>query len=131
FVTGANLGVPNVTVVLRKAYGLGAQAMATGTFTAPQATVAWPTGEIGAMGLEGAVKLGFRRELAAADDPDSLLDHLITEAHEPTKALNFASVFEIDDVIAPADTRRWILAAIRANVPPAGVRPRHRYVDPW
>jgi len=131
FVTGANLGVPNVTVVLRKAYGLGAQAMATGTFTAPHATVAWPTGEIGAMGLEGAVKLGFRRELAAAEDPEVLLDHLIAQAYEHSKALNIASVFEIDDVIDPADTRRWILAAIRANRPSAGVRPRHRYVDPW
>ena len=68
FVTGANLTVPIVTVMLRKAYGLGAQAMAGGTLTAPVATVAWPTGELGPMGLEGAVKLGFRRELDAAGD---------------------------------------------------------------
>jgi acetyl-CoA carboxylase carboxyltransferase component len=130
FVTGANLGVPNVTVVLRKAYGLGAQAMATGTFTAPRATVAWPTGEIGAMGLEGAVKLGFRRELAAAEDPAATLDFLIARAYEHAGALNVASVFEIDDVIDPADTRRWILAALRTNHPtPAS--PRRRYVDPW
>jgi acetyl-CoA carboxylase carboxyltransferase component len=128
FVTGANLGVPNVTVVLRKAYGLGAQAMATGTFTAPTATIAWPTGEIGAMGLEGAVKLGYRRELDSAEDRDALLDQLIARAYEHSKALNIASVFEIDDVIDPADTRRWILAAIRTNV---GVRDRRRYVDPW
>ncbi len=128
FVTGANLEVPAVTVVLRKAYGLGAQAMATGTFTAPRATVSWPTGEIGAMGLEGAVKLGFRRELAAADDPEAMLDHLISQAYEHSKALNIASVFEIDDVIDPVDTRRWILAAIRTNQ--TGPRTR-RYVDPW
>jgi acetyl-CoA carboxylase carboxyltransferase component len=128
FVTGANLGVPNVTVVLRKAYGLGAQAMATGTFTAPTATIAWPTGEVGAMGLEGSVKLGYRRELDAAEDRDALLEQLIERAYEHGKALNVASVFEIDDVIDPADTRRWILAAIRTNTV---VRDRRRYVDPW
>jgi acetyl-CoA carboxylase carboxyltransferase component len=127
-VTGANLSVPNVTVVLRKAYGLGAQAMATGTFTAPNATIAWPTGEIGAMGLEGAVKLGFRRELDAAQDREALLDQLIARAYEHSKALNIASVFEIDDVIDPAQTRRWILAAIRANT---STPDRRRYVDPW
>ncbi len=130
FVTGANLGVPAVTVVLRKAYGLGAQAMATGSFAAPRATVAWPTGEIGAMGLEGAVKLGYRRELAAADDPDATLDRLIERAYDQSRALNIASVFEIDDVIDPAETRRWILSAIRSNAPVSPDRPR-RYVDPW
>jgi acetyl-CoA carboxylase carboxyltransferase component len=131
FVTGANLGVPNVTVVLRKAYGLGAQAMATGTFTAPVATIAWPTGEVGPMGLEGAVKLGFRRELEAAEDREALYEHLIERAYEHSKALNIASVFELDDVIDPADTRRWILAALRTNRPTPGVSERRRYVDPW
>lgn len=130
FVTGANLGVPAVTVVLRKAYGLGAQAMATGSFVAPRATVAWPTGEVGAMGLDGAVKLGFRRELAAAEDPPALLRHLVARAYEESKAINIASIFEIDDVIDPVETRRWIQAALRTNGPSAGSATYRRYVDP-
>jgi acetyl-CoA carboxylase carboxyltransferase component len=129
FVIGANLGVPMVTVILRKAYGLGAQAMAGGTLIAPTATVAWPTGELGPMGLEGAVKLGFRRELDAAEDRDALEAELIARAYEHGKALNVASAFEIDDVIDPADTRAVILAALRRSPAPAP-RPR-RYIDPW
>jgi acetyl-CoA carboxylase carboxyltransferase component len=134
FVTGANLGVPMVTVILRKAYGLGAQAMAGGTLTAPVATVAWPTGELGPMGLEGAVKLGFRRELDAAGDEtarEALLDELIAKAYEHGKALNVASAFEIDDVIDPANSRAVILAALRGRPPvPAGGK-RRRYIDTW
>ena len=118
-----------VTVILRKAYGLGAQAMAGGTLTAPTATVAWPTGELGPMGLEGAVRLGFRRELDAADDRDALEAELIDRAYTHGKALNVASAFEIDDVIDPADTRAVIVAALRRSPAPAP-RPR-RYVDPW
>ena len=134
FVTGANLSVPTVTVILRKAYGLGAQAMAGGTLTAPVATVAWPTGELGPMGLEGAVKLGFRRELDAAGDETAraaLLDELIAKAYEHGKALNVASAFEVDDVIDPADTRAVILAALRGQTPlPAGGK-RRPYIDTW
>ena len=69
FLAGANLSVPTGTIVLRKGYGLGAQAMAGGGFKAPLFTVAWPTSEFGAMGLEGAVRLGMRRELEAIEDP--------------------------------------------------------------
>ncbi|MBD0323063.1 MAG: ATP-grasp domain-containing protein, partial [Aldersonia sp.] len=65
FVTGARSTVPFGMVILRKAYGLGAMAMAAGSLRAPDFTVAWPTGEIGPMGLEGAVRLGFRKELDA------------------------------------------------------------------
>jgi acetyl-CoA carboxylase carboxyltransferase component len=137
FVIGANLGVPVVTVVLRKAYGLGAQAMAGGTFTAPAATVAWPTGEVGPMGLEGAVSLGFRRELDAVADPAERVElerYLIERAYQHSKALNVASSFELDDVIDPADTRRWILAAIRgfdAAARPEAPRKRRPYIDTW
>ncbi len=94
--------------MLRKGYGLGAQAMAGGGFKAPLATVAWPTGEIGGMGLEGAVRLGFRKELAAAEDPEALFEQMVAAAYEYGKALHAATVFELDDVIDPADTRRWI-----------------------
>ncbi|MGI5201784.1 carboxyl transferase domain-containing protein [Spirillospora sp. CA-108201] len=125
FVIGANLRVPIVTIVLRKGYGLGAQAMAGGGFTAPLATLAWPTGEIGGMGLEGAVRLGFRKELEAAEDPRAMFDQMVAAAYEHGKALHAATVFELDDVIDPADTRRWITAVLAA-APPAGDRPR-----PW
>ena len=131
FVTGAHLRVPICMVILRKAYGLGAQAMAGGSLRVPLATVAWPTGELGGMGLEGAVRLGFRRELEAIADPaerQATFDALVAAAYEQGKALNAATVFEIDDVIDPADTRRWITAALR-DVPLESAR--RAFIDTW
>lgn len=137
FVTGASLQVPFCTVVLRKGYGLGAQAMAGGSFKAPIFTVSWPTGEFGGMGLEGAVKLGYRNELAAIDDPaerEKSYGEMVDRMYQVGKALNFASVFELDDVIDPADTRRWITGAFDA-AGPASVGPsnwnRRPMVDPY
>jgi acetyl/propionyl-CoA carboxylase alpha subunit len=129
FVIGANLRVPIVTIVLRKGYGLGAQAMAGGGFTAPLATLAWPTGEIGGMGLEGAVRLGFRAELEAAEDPRAMFEQMVAAAYEHGKALHAATVFELDDVIDPAETRRWITAVLAA-APQTGDRPRP-WIDTW
>jgi acetyl-CoA carboxylase carboxyltransferase component len=135
FVTGANLTVPVGTVILRKGYGLGAQAMAGGTFKAPLFCVAWPTGEFGGMNLEGAVRLGQRRELEAIADPDErerVYQEMVERMYEHGKALNMASYFEIDDVIDPAETRRWITtmltAAPRPAARPAKKRPN---VDTW
>jgi acetyl-CoA carboxylase carboxyltransferase component len=111
FVTGANLTVPVGTVVLRKGYGLGAQAMAAGSFKAPVFCVGWPTAEFGAMGLEGAVKLGMRRELEAIDDAaerERTYQAMVAAAYDRGSAISMASYFEIDDVIDPADTRRWV-----------------------
>jgi len=111
FLTGVNLSVPTGTIVLRKGYGLGAQAMAAGSFKAPLFTVAWPTAEFGAMGLEGAVRLGMRRELESIADPEErarAFDDAIAAAYERGKGLNMAAYFEIDDVIDPAESRRWI-----------------------
>jgi acetyl-CoA carboxylase carboxyltransferase component len=111
FLTGANLTVPTGTIVLRKGYGLGAQAMAGGGFTAPLFTVGWPTSEFGGMGLEGAVRLGMRRELDAIEDPaerERVLQGAIAGAYEHGRGLNMAAYGEIDDVIDPADSRRWI-----------------------
>ncbi len=111
FVIGARMTVPFGAVVLRKGYGLGAMAMTAGSFRAPDFTVAWPTGEIGGMGLEGAVRLGFSKELAAKDDPaerQDLFDRLVGLAYQRGKALTAATVFELDDVIDPADTRAWL-----------------------
>jgi acetyl-CoA carboxylase carboxyltransferase component len=137
FVTGANLEVPTGTVVLRKGYGLGAQAMAGGGFKAPLFTVGWPTSEFGGMGLEGAVRLGMRRELEAIADPDQrerAFDAAVSAAYEHGQGINMAAYFEIDDVIDPADTRRWIATLFddRSAQPwwtrPAKKRP---YVDTW
>jgi len=108
FVAGARLTVPLVTVVLRKGYGLGAMAMSGGDLKAPALTVAWPSGEFGGMGLEGAVRLGYRKELDAITDPDARrarYEELVAQLYDRGKALSVASVFEIDDVIDPADTR--------------------------
>lgn len=111
FTTGANLTVPTGTIVLRKAYGLGAQAMAGGSMKAPLFAVGWPTSEFGAMGLEGAVRLGLRRELEAIEDPDErqrAYEAAVAAAYEHGQGLNVAAHWEIDDVIDPADSRRWI-----------------------
>jgi acetyl-CoA carboxylase carboxyltransferase component len=111
FVTGANLTVPTGTIVLRKGYGLGAQAMAAGGFKAPLFTIGWPTSEFGGMGLEGAVRLGMRRELEAIEDPEErerVFQQTVAAAYEHGQGLNMAAYGEIDDVIDPADSRRWI-----------------------
>jgi acetyl-CoA carboxylase carboxyltransferase component len=135
FVTGASLTVPFFTIVLRKGYGLGAQAMAGGSFKAPIFTVAWPTGEFGGMGLEGAVKLGFRRELEAIEDDDErerTFEEMVARMYEHGKALNTATYFEIDDVIDPADSRRWITAALESAPPPPPRTGKKRpNIDTW
>jgi acetyl-CoA carboxylase carboxyltransferase component len=135
FVTGASLSVPFGTIVLRKGYGLGAQAMAGGSFKAPLFCVAWPTGEVGGMGLEGAVRLGYRRELDAIEDPDErerTFQTMVEAAYQHGKALNSASHFEIDDVIDPADSRRWITTMLAAAPLPAPRAGKKRpVVDTW
>jgi len=135
FVTGASLSVPFFTIVLRKGYGLGAQAMAGGSFKAPMFTVAWPTGEFGGMGLEGAVKLGYRNELAALEDPverKRLYDQMVERMYQHGKAVSTASHFEIDDVIDPAESRTWITRALRSvPPPPARTGKKRACVDTW
>jgi acetyl-CoA carboxylase carboxyltransferase component len=111
FLVGANLSVPFGTIVLRKGYGLGAQAMAGGGFKAGLFTVGWPTSEFGGMGLEGAVRLGMRRELEAIADPqerERVFSATVEAAYEHGRGLNMAAYGEIDDVIDPADSRRWV-----------------------
>jgi acetyl-CoA carboxylase carboxyltransferase component len=136
FLAGANLSVPAGTIILRKGYGLGAQAMAGGGFKAPLFTVAWPTSEFGGMGLEGAVKLGMRRELEAIDDEDerdSAFEAMVAAAYERGKGLSMASYGEIDDVIDPADSRRWIDTLFDDAAPQWWQRPgkKRQYVDAW
>lgn len=135
FVVGANIDVPLMTIVTRKGYGLGAQAMAGGSFKAPLFTVTWPTGEFGGMGLEGAVKLGYRKELQAIDDPAERKDayeKMVADMYQRGKAVNMASHFELDEVIDPAESRRWIVAGLR-SVPPAPRRSgkKRPNVDTW
>jgi acetyl-CoA carboxylase carboxyltransferase component len=117
--------------VLRKAYGLGAMGMAAGGFHEGDGIVAWPTGEFGAMGLEGAVRLGYRKELAAAaqgDERQALFDKLLAEQVEAGSAVNMASTLEIDAVIDPADTRAWLARGLAGAV----VRePSTRFIDTW
>ena len=132
FVSGANLSVPLALVVLRKGYGLGAQAMAGGSFKEPIATIAWPTGEIGPMGLEGAVRLGFRRELEQIEDEterQAKFDELLAEYYKNGKALHAASLFELDDVIDPADTRHWLSTVLAPR--PGEQRAKRSFIDTW
>ena len=131
FTIGASLGVPLVCIVLRKGYGLGAQAMAGGSFHAPAAMLSWPTGEFGGMGLEGAVRLGYAKELAACETEEArqaLFATLVGKLYAAGKAVSIASYLEIDGVIDPADTRDWLTRSFAA-LPP--VRPSGRTVDNW
>ncbi len=132
FVNAAALRVPVASVVLRRGYGLGAMALTAGHFHAPVATCAWPSGEFGAMGLEGAVRLGFRKELEAAPpgERDALFERLLAAAIERGQALNMASHLEIDDVIDPAQTRAW-LQRVLATAGARELPPRRAFIDPW
>ncbi len=132
FIAAAHLRVPFFSVVLRKGYGLGAMAMCAGGFHSPSFTVAWPTGEFGAMGLEGAVRLGYRKELEAAPEGagrEALYQQLVARQYEAGQALNMAATLEIDAVIDPAATRGWLahgLASSRIAPPAAGPA-----IDTW
>jgi len=135
FVTAASIDVPFMTVVIRKGYGLGAQAMAGGSFKATTFTVSWPTGEFGGMGLEGFVKLGYRKELEAIADPEERIayyEQRVARLYDVGKAVNTASYFEIDDVIDPAETRDWIMMALRSAPPtPSRTGKKRPMVDTW
>jgi acetyl/propionyl-CoA carboxylase alpha subunit len=136
FVNTATLSVPLVMVVLRKGYGLGALAMAGGDFQDTVLTVSWPTGEFGGMGLEGAVRLAFRKELAAIKDTKARqfeFERRVAQMYERGKALSMASVVEIDDVIDPADTRRWISSGLEAAARdrPARNGRKRSHIETW
>jgi acetyl/propionyl-CoA carboxylase alpha subunit/acetyl-CoA carboxylase carboxyltransferase component len=135
YLVGANVSVPTFTVVIRKAYGLGALGMAGGSFHASVFAISWPTGEFGGMGLEGQVKLGRRKELAAIDDPDERLktyETYVAQMYERGKALNTASLFELDNVTDPAETRKWVISGLNSVPPPAPRTGKKRpFVDGW
>ena len=132
FIAAAHLRVPFFSVVLRKGYGLGAMAMCAGGFHAPQFTVAWPTGEFGAMGLEGAVRLGYRKELAAQPDAaarEALFQQLLAQEYAKGSAINMAATLEIDAVIDPAATRDWLQKGLQGQ--PAARPAGGLMVDAW
>ncbi len=134
FVIGSHLTVPYFTVVLRRGYGLGSMAMSRGGFHESLFTAAWPTGEFGAMGLEGAVRSGFKRELEAVEDPeqrDELFNKLLAQMYDKGKAINMASYLEIDAVIDPADTRRWIMQGLKSTPSIEPSPATHSFIDPW
>jgi acetyl-CoA carboxylase carboxyltransferase component len=135
FNTGANLTTPLFGVVVRKAYGLGIQAMCGGSSFVALSMVAWPTAEFAAMNIEGAVKLGFRKELMDIEDPDEKLrifNEKVQEQYESAKAINAATGGGLDDVIDPADTRSWIAQGLK-RLPPTPIRDgkKHAYIDTW
>ncbi|MCS5575221.1 MAG: carbamoyl-phosphate synthase large subunit, partial [Pseudomonadales bacterium] len=135
FVISASITVPLLSIVIRKGYGLGAQAMTGGGFKASTFTVTWPTGEFGGMGLEGAVKLGYRKELEAIEDPEERINEYetrVAQMYERGKAVNFATAFEIDEVIDPMTTRQWIMAGLKsAPKPPVRDGKKKPFVDTW
>ncbi len=131
FVVGAQLQVPLFAVILRKGYGLGAMAMTGGGFHETLATAAWPSGEFGGMGLEGAVRLGYRKELEAQPQGaarDALFEELVAKQYSAGKAINMAATLEIDAVIDPASTRAWLALGLAAAPRTSGSR---RFIDPW
>ena len=117
-IAAAHLRVPFLSVVLRKGYGLGAMAMTAGGFHSPLFTAAWPTGEFGAMGLEGAVRLGFKKELEAQPEGaerEALFQRLLAQQYAAGSGLNMAATLEIDTVLDPAETRNWLVAGLEAG----------------
>ncbi|WP_028314054.1 carboxyl transferase domain-containing protein [Desulfatibacillum aliphaticivorans] len=135
FNTGASVTIPLFSVVLRKGYGLGAMAMVGGGYHSPVFNIAWPTGEFGGMGLEGAVRLGFKKELDAVDDPkekQALFETMVAAAYEHGKATNMASFLEIDGVIDPAETRAWIMRGFHSMPKPEKRQGKKRpNIDVW
>jgi acetyl-CoA carboxylase carboxyltransferase component len=133
FLAAGGLSVPFFTVVLRKGYGLGAQAMAGGHFHAPFFTVSWPTGEFGGMNLEGAVRLAMKKELEAIEDStarEQTFQSMVAFAYDRGKAINMASLLELDAVIDPAETRTWIVRGLK-SAPSRKSSDRRRFVDAW
>ena len=133
FVVAAKLKVPFFAIVMRKGYGLGAQAMTAGGFDAPVFTISWPTGEFGPMGLEGSVRLGFSKELQAQSegaDRDALFAQLVAERYAIGKAINMAQTLEIDAVIDPSETRNWLVRGLDSTTQLQGSK-GHGFVDAW
>ena len=134
FIIGSHLTVPYFSVVLRRCYGLGAMAMTRGGLHESFFTTSWPTGEFGPMGLEGAVKAGFKKELAAIKDlkeREAYYNDLVAQSYERGKVINIASYMEIDSVIDPADTRKWILRGLQSTQSTTKTKAHQPFIDSW
>jgi acetyl-CoA carboxylase carboxyltransferase component len=134
FITAAALEVPLITIVLRKAYGLGAMAMAGGSFHESFLALSWQSGEFGAMGLEGAVKLGFKKELEQTKNTkerDALYNQLVAQEYEKGKAINAAETLEFDEVIDPVETRARIVTALECYQNKNQSPSNSRFIDSW
>jgi acetyl-CoA carboxylase carboxyltransferase component len=135
FNVGANMTAPFFSVVVRKSYGLGAQAMFGAGSLVGFFTVAWPTAEFAGMNIEGAVKLGYRKELTAIEDPEARrleFERMTTVAYDSAKAVNASAGGGIDDVIDPAETRDWIAQSLKRLPPvPERTTKKYPYIDPW
>jgi acetyl-CoA carboxylase carboxyltransferase component len=133
FIAAASIRVPLFAIVLRKAYGLGAMAAAGGHFRAPFFTVAWPTGELGGMGLEGGVRLAYKKEMEAIENPEqrqAFYEERLASRYRKGKASYIASYFELDAVIDPADTRTWLMRGLQATASAAKGN-TERFIDTW
>jgi acetyl/propionyl-CoA carboxylase alpha subunit len=133
FLVAAKLKVPFFSIVLRKGYGLGAQAMTAGGFDAPVFNVSWPTGEFGPMGLEGSVRLGYSKELQAkpeGPEREALFAELVAERYAVGKAINMAQSLEIDAVIDPCETRNWLMCGLNSTTQLQGLKGQG-FVDAW
>ncbi|PNU18628.1 carbamoyl-phosphate synthase large subunit [Geothermobacter hydrogeniphilus] len=135
FVHAANMTVPMFTFVLRKGYGLGAMAMAGGGFAEPVLTASWPSGEFGAMGIEGAVRIGARKYLETIDDPqerEKVFKAQVDKMYQEGRAINTASYLELDAVIDPMESRDWLIRGLAATPKPAQRRGKKRpCIDTW
>lgn len=134
FVTAANISVPTFSVITRKCYGLGAMAMGGGCFKENFFNVTWPTGEFGMMGVEGDVELAFSKELAAIEDVaerEAFFQEKVAETYERGSVLRSASMAEIDDVIDPADTRRWLTMGLKTACIPLRTGKKRPNIDTW
>jgi acetyl-CoA carboxylase carboxyltransferase component len=135
YLAGANLSTPTFFVCIRRSYGLGKLAMIGGGMRVDVFAVAWPTGESGGVGLEGQVKLGLRKKLEAIVAPAerrAAYERMVAELYEKGRAINQATELGVDDVIDPAETRRWIVAGLRLLQPtPARTRKKRPCVDGW
>ena len=135
FNAGANMTSPLFSVIVRKAYGLGVQAMCGASSFVGFFSIAWPTAEFSGMAIEGAVKLGYRKELMAIEDPQERqaeFTRRVDFAYDRAKAVNAAGGYGIDDVIDPADTRSWIVMGLNSLPPvPPRTEKKHPYIDTW
>ena len=134
FTRGSKIVSPLIAIFMRKGYGLGAQAMAGGSFKIPLFTLTWPTGEFGGKGLEGAVKLGYRKELEAIKDPKKRIEtyeKMVADSYHRGRAVNMASHFELDDVIDPAETRNWVSSALKSLPPKSKSGKKRPNIDTW